>query len=138
MSATVIADTGALVALIDKREQHHEWAKAQAQNLIAPFLTCEAVITEACFLLASVHGGKQVLLSYLSDDILQIDFTLQDEVGRVAQLMERYENVPMAFADACLVRMSEQYANSIVFTLDTDFWIYRRNDKDAIELVIPE
>ncbi len=137
MTKTVIADTGSLVALIDKREQHHEWAKAQTRNLQIPFLTCEAVISEACFLLKNVHDGRQTVLSYLSNGVLEIDFDLTTEVERVAALMKRYESVPMSFADACLVRMSEQHANAIVFTLDSDFWIYRRNEKDNIELAIP-
>lgn len=89
MAETVIADSSSLVALIDKREQHHEWAKNQIANLRIPYLTCEAVITEACFLLKGVHDGQQTVLSYLSNGILEIDFDLSTEVERIAYLMKR-------------------------------------------------
>jgi len=44
----------------------------------------------------------------------------------------------MSLADACLVRMSEIYSNSVVFTLDSDFRIYRKNKKQMINLIIPD
>ncbi|HNG34544.1 MAG TPA: pilus assembly protein, partial [Blastocatellia bacterium] len=56
----------------------------------------------------------------------------------VSKLLEKYADVPMSFADACLVRMSELYPDSAVFTLDSDFKIYRRNGRQAIPLIFPE
>ncbi len=138
MTETLIVDTSALIALIYEKDARHNWAKSRLANLRLPYLTCEAVITEACFLLKGVHDGQQTVLSYLSNGILEIDFDLSTEVERIAYLMKRYENVPMSFADACLVRMSEQRANAVVFTLDGDFRIYRRNEKEIIEVVIPD
>ncbi len=125
------------MALIYEKDAQHKWARSQIANLRVPYLTCEAVIAEACFLLKDVYEGQRTVLSYLSDGILEIAFDLSTEVERVAYLMKQYENVPMSFADACLVRMSEQHANAIVFTLDSDFWIYRRHETETIEIVIP-
>ena len=138
MAKPIISDSGVLVALIDKREQFHHWATEQAQNLTPPFITCEAVISEACFLLRNVHKGKEAVLSMIEDDILQIDFSLSGEISKVKSLMSKYENVPMSLADACLVRMSELANDSVVFTLDSDFRIYRKNGKNEIPLVIPD
>jgi len=42
----------------------------------------------------------------------------------------------MSFADACLVRMAE-VQDSTIFTLDSDFLIYRKNQKDVLDLLIP-
>ena len=50
-------------------------------------------------------------------------------------LMSRYESVPMSFADACLVRMTEQIPNSAVMTLDSDFKIYRKHRNEAIAVI---
>jgi len=52
--------------------------------------------------------------------------------------MMRYSNVPMSFADACLVRMSEQYSDAVILTLDSDFRIYRRNKRQNIAVIIPD
>jgi len=51
--------------------------------------------------------------------------------------MARYQSVPMSFADACLVRMSELWPKTPVFTLDSDFRIYRRNKRQSIPLIAP-
>ncbi len=53
------------------------------------------------------------------------------------RLMRAYQNVPMSFADACLVRMSELHEGAPVFTLDTDFRVYRKNGRDVIPTILP-
>jgi uncharacterized protein len=138
VAETIIADSGTLVALIDKREQHHSWAVEQAKNLNPPFVICEAAVSEACFLLRRTHKGADAVLSMIEDRLLQIDFSLSGEISAIKSLMKKYENVPMSLADACLVRMSELIKNSAVFTIDSDFHIYRRNGRQKIDLIIPE
>jgi len=133
----IIADAAGIVALIDKRDEFHQWAASQAENLPIPFLTCEAVISESCYLLHNILNGEKTVLTYLKKGILQIDFSLSNEVEAVETLMQKYENVPMSFADACLVRMSELHDNAVVFTLDSDFWVYRKNGKEPIPLILP-
>ena len=134
----IIADAATIVALIDKRDGFHQWTASQAANLPLPFLTCEAVISESCYLLHNIYQGEKTVLTYLKKDILQIDFSLSNEIEAIENLMQKYENVPMSLADACLVRMSELVDNSVVFTTDSDFHIYRKNGKKKIDLIIPE
>ncbi len=134
----VIADAGVIVSLIYERDQWNGWTRAQAVSLPVPYLTCEAVITEACYLLQNVSTGEEKVLQMIELDVLQISFSLSAEVKEVKTLMKKYSNVPMSLADACLVRMSEQIGNSIVFTTDSDFHIYRRNGRQKISLITPE
>ncbi len=137
-NSPVITDAGIIVGLIYQKDQWHEWTKEQSKHLLPPFLTCEAVITEACFLLQDISDGEQNVLGMIADGYLQIDFSLSDEAESVKFLMKKYDSVPMSLADACLVRMSEQYENSVVFTVDGDFVIYRKNGKQEIPLIIPD
>ena len=65
-------------------------------------------------------------------------FQIADEADRIDFLMQRYQNVPMSLADACLVRMSEIYEDSAVLTLDSDFKIYRKNRNAIIPIIMPE
>jgi predicted nucleic acid-binding protein len=134
----IIADMGVIAALLNPKDQWREWTVNQWRQLPAPFLTCEAVITEACFLLHHTKDGEQDVLSLIDAGILQIDFSLSAEVLAVKRLIKKYKDVPMSLADACLVRMSEMIDNSVVFTLDSDFHIYRKNSKQKIDLIIPE
>lgn len=134
----IIADAGVIVAYLDKRDEHHQWTFEQMKTLPAPYSVCEAVIAESCFLLSRLHNGKKNVLAMLKAGFLEIDFSLSNEVEAVGDLIQKYENVPMSLADACLVRMSEITDNSKVFTLDSDFHIYRKNGRQKIDLIIPE
>jgi predicted nucleic acid-binding protein len=95
------------------------------------------VISEACFLLSRVRDGQDAVFELLSEDILKVDFRLSSEVDSVRALMRKFQNVPMSFADACLVRMSELDPSTRILTLDSDFRVYRRNSRQAIPTVMP-
>ena len=62
---------------------------------------------------------------------------IEEEVDSVSQLMARSASVPMALADACLVRMSELHDDAVVFTVDGDFGIYRRHGRRVIKTISP-
>ncbi|MCA1590345.1 MAG: pilus assembly protein [Acidobacteria bacterium] len=132
-----IADTGIIVALLDRTDAWHEWTVSEMRGLQLPFSTCEAVVTEACFLVAHLPEGKQKVLQLVSRGIFQIDFSLSDEIRAVERLMKKYADLPIDLADACLVRMSELNEKAIVFTLDSDFQVYRRRGKQTIPLLPP-
>jgi predicted nucleic acid-binding protein len=133
----VLVDTGPLVALIDEDEQDHAWAQAQFAQMVPPLLTCEAVVTEACFLARRTDRGPQAVLGLFERGVGRLTFELGANFAPVSVLMRRYANVPMSLADACLVRMSELVAGCVVFTLDGDFRIYRRHRRQKIPLLIP-
>ena len=78
------------------------------------------------------------LLQMLDSGLLVIRFQLFSEHKQIRRLMSKYSNVPVSLADACLVRMSEQIEDPLVFTLDRDFGIYRRNGRQMIPLITPE
>jgi predicted nucleic acid-binding protein len=137
MIRNVLLDAGPLVALVDRRDAWHEWARLQFGEIVPPLVTCESVISEACFLSRRVHGGMAGILGLVDAGVVALDFTLKAHFGEVAALMRRYANVPMSLADACLVRMSELISNGVVFTLDSDFGIYRRHRRKRIPLLMP-
>jgi predicted nucleic acid-binding protein len=135
--AHVLLDTGPLIALIDRNDRHHAWAVAQFDQIVPPLLTCEAVLTEACYLAPRTARPMDEPLILLERGVLQLAFDLSDHFREVTSLMQRYAAVPMALADACLVRMSELTANSVVLTLDGDFRIYRRHTRQRIPVLMP-
>jgi len=138
MKQAVLLDTGPLVALINRREQFHQWVTNQFRQIEPPLLTCEAVITEACFLLQNVYGGEAAVISFMQKGIIHLPFRLSEEAITVDELMERYQSVPMSLADACLVRMAQLYPKSELLTFDSDFRIYRQNRNQLICVTMPE
>ncbi|MGD9560733.1 MAG: type II toxin-antitoxin system VapC family toxin [Pyrinomonadaceae bacterium] len=137
MIRQVIGDTSAIVAILRQNERHHEWAKNKLLELPKPILTCEAVIAEACFLLGGHRNGQAAVLARVAEGILSIEFSLGGEIDRVRELMNKYADVPMSLADACLVRMCEILDSSAVFTLDSDFQVYRRHGRQMIPTIMP-
>lgn len=133
----VILDTSPLVALINKRDTYHEWAKQKWSMIKPPLLTCEAVITESFFLLRNIYGGQETIIKFLERKAVIIDFDLEDELLHIQTLLNSYKSVPVSLADACLVRMAELQDSSSVFTLDSDFQIYRKNRHQVIDLIFP-
>lgn len=134
----VIVDTGPIVALLNRRDRYHEWARAVMDTIEPPVITCESVVSEASFLLGGIAGGSDAVLNLLQADVLKIDFRLDYEIEPVRGLMRKFANVPMSLADACLVRMTELDSQRIVLTLDRDFGIYRRNRRQVIPTIMPE
>lgn len=133
-----IIDTGPLVAFLDTRDRHHDWAKETFNGQGLPLATCEAVLSEACFLLGQAHGRQNAVMGLVSRGVLAISFRLAPEFEAVRRLMAKYANVPMSLADACLVRMSELDAHASVVTLDSDFRVYRRNGRQAVPVLMPD
>src|SRR5580704_16058805 len=121
MAKTVLIDSGPIVAALHSRDQYHSWARAHFESSNESFATCEAVISESHFLLEGTPGGAEALYTLLQRGIIKLPFSLTRQLGETTRLIQRYRGVPISLADACLVRMSELEADSVVFTTDTDF-----------------
>ncbi len=132
-----LIDPGPLYAYINRREDHHAWAVEQVASLGVPFYTCEAVLSEAYFLLAGTPTGNQRHIEVLERGLLDLSFSYADHLERVNDLMRTYENIPMSFADACLVRMAEIHRGNRIFTTDDDFRIYRTHGDTPIDVLMP-
>ena len=135
---TVIVDTGVLVALIDPDTEEHAWAREAAARLPVPFLTSEAVLTESAFLLARDGFDADELFEMAESGIVLVSLDFNAERKHLRALMRTYRDVPMSLADATLVRLSELHRDCRLFTLDTDFRIYRRHRSRVIPVLMPE
>ena len=138
MRRGVLLDTGPLVAFLNRRDEYHEWATTQWDQIAPPMLTCEAVISEACFLLSRMHSGSESVMDLLQRKIVVPSFRLEDQIRPVQKLLKKYRSVPISLADACLIRMSELYPENCVLTLDSDFSLYRRDGRQVIPVTMPQ
>jgi predicted nucleic acid-binding protein len=133
----VLLDTGPLVAYLNRNDQHHEWAVACWTALFDPMWTCEAVLSEAVFLLQSDDASIEPILRLFERRIVRLAFALDDHRPDVVRLLRKYADQSMSLADACLVRMAELTDSSQVFTTDADFRVYRRKGRHVIPLLAP-
>ena len=128
-----IADTGPLVAVIDRAERNHRWAVEQIEGLEAPLLVCEPVLTEAMYLLARYPQAQEMLFELLENGALRLAFKIEENIGA----LHKFRDMPMSLADACVVRMAEIYEHHTVLTLDADFTVYRKHGRTPLALLTP-
>ena len=133
----MLLDTGPLVAFLDRRDEHHEWAVSRWSDIEPPLLTCESVISETCFLLSGIGGGGSAVFELLHRGVIAIAFRLDEDMKPVARLLSRYSSIPMSVADASLVRMAERFPESVVLTVDSDFAVYRKHGRQVIPTIVP-
>jgi predicted nucleic acid-binding protein len=134
---TFLTDSGPLVALLNHRDEHHEWAREQFKHLSAPLLTCEGAITEATHMLQFDGLPPSGVLELIERKIVSVQFDLKSNLDRVLSLMKKYADTPMDFVDACLVAMTEEKRDCRLLTLDSDFRVYRRFERQIIPLIAP-
>jgi hypothetical protein len=131
-----LIDAGPIVAYLTD-EAHHTWAAEQFSRFDA-FETCEAALSEACARLAYAGYDQTAVIRLVDEGVLKLTFDAAYNLGRILALMEKYRDLPMDFADACLVTMSEEEKDSLVVTLDKkDFSVYRRYGRQAVPVLTP-
>jgi uncharacterized protein len=132
---SLVVDAGFLVALWNPKDKHHSWALATAQVNPPPWIVCEPVFTETDHLLGS--PGRSTLRTAVRRGAICLVATITEETTAILDLLDKYEDVPMSVADACVVRLTEILPNPLVLTTDRDFKIYRRHSRKVIPSVLP-
>lgn len=127
----IITDTGFWLALADDRDKYHQAANKALQTYSEPLITTWPVMTEACYLLL-VRKGVQAQVKFIENyrqDLFQVFELPKDKSGRLAQLMQKYADLPMDLADASLVILAEHLGEGRIFSVDQrDFNTYRWNN----------
>ncbi|MDQ3301698.1 MAG: PIN domain-containing protein [Myxococcota bacterium] len=137
MTTVILADTGPLVALFNRNDAHHRWALSRFREFTEPLVTAEPVLTESLHLLRRAPGGGEKLLTLWQRGLVIAALSIEVEKPSLLVLMRRYADIPVSLADACLIRLAEIHPRCKVWTLDTDFRVYRRNGRQAIPVLAP-
>lgn len=125
-SAGVLLDTGPLVALLSESDGDHDRARALFAACEPPFRTCEAVISEACFLMGKVHAeGPAEVVALGRKGLYDIALSIDDHWTEIEALLKKYANAGISLAEACLIRCAELHDEPRLLTFDSDFQIYR-------------
>lgn len=134
----MLIDTGPIIALLDTNDRHHAACVAVVRSLPnEPLLTTWLCFTEAIYFLGEEGGYRfqERLWKLRRDGVLTLlDLTVA-EADRMDELMALYQNVPMDAADASLVAVAESRNYRRLFTIDSDFYIYRLADGSVLEFV---
>ena len=134
--ADVLVDASGLIALLDRDDSAHHRCVEALKRIHDPLTTVWPALTEAMHLLADAPRGREALFDMDEDDILKLVFLDATDLPRMDELMRKYRDLPMDFADAALVRAAERDGLTRILTFDKHFTIYRL-PRRARFLVLP-
>ena len=137
MPRAAIVDTGPLVAFLDRGERHHDWAVERIAELHPPLLVCEPVLAEAMYLVRGQAAAQDAIYGLLGNGALRVGLHVEDHLTALRALHRKYRDVPISLADACIVRLAESHDDHAVLTLDSDFTVYRKHGRQALDLIRP-
>ena len=135
---SLILDTGALVALLDKSEKNHRRCVDFFKLFKGKMLTTEPVLTETVYLLSPFVRAQKAAIEFISKGGAALVPQTGQSLSRAMALMEKYRDIPMDFADATLVCLAEETGINEIMTLDIrGFSAYRFREKKPFA-IFPE
>ena len=135
MANELLLDTGAFVALVDRSEKRHADCVAVLEGWSGRIITTEAVLTETLYLVGPRWPAQKICLEFLLRGAFLLVPPSPASLKRVSTLMEKYQSVPMDYADATLVALGEELGTDRMFTLDhRGFSAYRLNQRKPFRL----
>jgi len=135
----ILVDTGPLVAILSRNDEHHETCVKALRQMPGPLLSCWPVITEAAWLLRRSPSAVRQLLETIDGSFLELLPLAGAEAGAIAAVMKRYDDIRPQLADAALVYLAERERIQTIFTLDQrDFSVYRIGRRRAFHIVPEE
>lgn len=121
-----LVDTGALLALLNPRDRWHERCVEAFESLRLPLATTAAVLAELFHLIDDHPGDLQATWRLLRSGAVTVLPIVDADLPDLQELMERYADRPMDFADATLVHLAGRESLTTVFTVDhSDFETFR-------------
>jgi len=128
-----LVDAGPLIALFDKSDAYHNKAVNSLKNHNSRLITTWPVITEVMHMISFNHRVQSDFLSWIMKGGITIAPLNQSHIRRIAELINKFSNVPMDLADASLVVIAEEHGIDSIYTIDSDFKVYRITRKKAFK-----
>ncbi len=132
----ILIDSGPLIALFNGNDIYHQASVKFIKNNSSELVTTLASVTETLHLLDFNRNAQIDFLGWLNAGALTLEPILADDLQRIKELTIKYSDLPMDFADACLVFLGEKLNIDKVATIDRDFDIYRLKGKRPFTTLI--
>jgi len=136
MAGNAIIDTGAMLALLDRNDRWHGRCTAAFSQLRLPLWTSEAVLTELFHLVGDNAREVRAAWKFVRSGALTVAVMGDDDLPALDAMMHQYQDRPMDFADATLVRIAERESVALILTIDhDDFETYRIHGRRRFRIV---
>nr|WP_322779875.1 PIN domain-containing protein [Frankia sp. Cas4] len=134
----MVVDTGPLVAALDADDADHKRCLDLLERYAGLLLVPAPVLTEVCWLLERERGSQAeaAFLDALAADELRLVELQKSDLRRMADLVRRYDNLPLGAVDASVVAVAERLGTAQVATLDRrHFTVVRPKHVPAFDLL---
>lgn len=134
---TAVADTGFVVALLNRSDPHHS-SVAAIYTRIKTAILPQTVLAEVAYLLGKDAGIPTVIafLQGLSVSRFQLTGLIEQDINRIAEILEQYQDSRIDFVDATVMAIAERYNSQTILTLDQrDFRLFRPQHCDSFEIL---
>lgn len=137
MRNAVLVDAGPLIALLDQGDKNHQSCQRALSEIEGSLVSVWPVVTEAAYFLGKISAKAQdALLEMIEEEIVEIAELDIYDISRARELMAKYSDLPMDFADAALLRVAEREKIASVFTIDKrDFSLYRPKHVSRLKIL---
>ncbi|MBF0259892.1 MAG: PIN domain-containing protein [Desulfamplus sp.] len=132
----ILIDSGPLIALFDASDKYHHEAVKFIKSNQYPLLTTLASITETLHLLDFNRNAQIDFIEWIHRGAVEIVNIANGDFGRIKELTKKYRDLPMDFADSCLVYLAEKLNVNTIATIDRDFSIYRIQGKKKFKTIL--
>ena len=132
----ILIDSGPLIALFDSSDKYHPKAIEFIKSNKLQLITTIASITETLHLLDFNRNAQIDFLEWVSRGAVEISNIENSDFERLKELTEKYRDLPMDFADSCLVLLAEKLSINTIATIDRDFSIYRIKGKKKFRTIL--
>ena len=132
----ILIDSGPLIALFDASDKYHASAINFIKNNKSILVTTIASVTETLHLLDFNRNAQIDFLEWVNKGAVEIKNIENSDFSRIRELISKYRDLPMDFADACLVFLAEKLNINMIATIDRDFTIYRIKGRRKFNVVL--
>lgn len=132
----ILIDSGPLIALFDSSDKYHSKVIEFIRHNKLPLITTIASITETLHLLDFNRNAQIDFLEWVSRGGVEIQNIENSDFQQLKDLTEKYRDLPMDFADSCLVLLAEKLGLNTIATIDRDFTIYRIKGKKKFKTIL--
>ena len=132
----ILIDSGPLIALFDRNDKYHLASIKFIKDNNSELVTTLASVTETLHLLDFNRNAQIDFLGWVNAGAVTLEPISSDDLQRIKELTIKYSDLPMDFADACLVLLGEKLDISTVATIDRDFDVYRLKGKKPFTTLI--
>ncbi|MCK8825501.1 type II toxin-antitoxin system VapC family toxin [Fuchsiella alkaliacetigena] len=121
-----LIDSGPLIALFDQDDKYHQAIKDFLKSYKGHLYTSWPVITEVLHMLDFNIDVQLDFLRWIQRGGVEVVQLSPTNLSRIIELSAKYSNVPMDFADATLIVISEMKNIDEIISIDSDFYVYRK------------